>query len=267
MSSNSKSQSVVCSTMRGALLCAALGTTALTTLTVAPDAAHAACVAGAGVVGGPTSFNVNNTAVPLNLTNDCPAPGVSNIATVLPGNTVTTAVNDAINTGALQWEVNNQGTITSVNNIGVFYAAANGVVTNSGTINGIVAVSFNGGGNSTFTNNAGGIANGNLGTTIVLSGTGTVTNHGAINAPGFGNAVFIGAAGGIVNNTGTITSTNALGVSTFGGGTVTNAQGASITSSAGSVQFTTTGGTFINAGTVTSNLTNTAFIGSGDGDI
>lgn len=262
MSSNSNSQSSINSKLRSALLCAALGTTALTALTAAPDAAYAACVA----AGPANTFNVNNTAFPLNLTANCPAPGAANTVTVLPGNTVTNAGGNGITSGALQWDINNQGTITPLGGNGIEYNAANGVVTNSGTINGNTSVSFSGGGNSTFTNEVGGVANSNLGTTVNLGGTGTVTNHGTINSTGFGSGINIVGAGGVVNNTGTITVANALGVVSFGGGTVTNAQGASITSSTGSVQFTGISGTFINAGTVTSNLTATAFIGSAGGD-
>lgn len=262
MSLNSNSQLSVGSTVRGALLCAALGTTALTALTGVPDAAYAACVA----AGPANTFNVNNTLGPLNLTNDCPAPGPANTATVLAGNTVQNAGGTGITSGALQWEINNLGTINPLGN-GIDYTTANGVITNSGTINGNIAVLFSGGGNSTFTNETGGIAASNLGNTVSLTGTGTVTNRGALNSTGFGNGITIQGAAGVVNNTGSITSANGLGVVTFGGGTVTNAQGASITSSTGSVQFTTIGGTFINAGTVTSNVTTTAFIGSGAADI
>ncbi len=249
--------------VRAALICTALGTTALTALTAAPDAAYAACIA----AGPANTFNVNNTAFPLNLTANCPAPGAANSVTVLPGTTVTNAGGNGITSGALQWDINNQGTIIPLGGNGIEYNAANGVVTNSGTINGNTSVSFSGGGNSTFTNEVGGVANSNLGTTVNLGGTGTVTNHGTINSTGFGSGINIVGAGGVVNNTGTITVANALGVVSFGGGTVTNAQGASITSSTGSVQFTNIGGTFINAGTVTSNLTATAFIGSGGDDI
>jgi len=262
MSSNSNNQLSVSSTVRGALLCAALGTTALTALTAAPDTAHAACLA----AGPANTFNVNDTFVPLNLTNDCPAPGAANTATVLAGSNITNAGGAGITSGASQWEINNLGTITPLG-AGIDYTAANGVVSNSGTINGSIAVFFSGGGNSTFTNNVGGVVAGGGNHGVSLTGTGTVTNFGTISSTGFGIGVTIAAAAGTVDNSGTITS-QGVGISTFGaaGATVTNRQGGSITSVGAGVQFTTAAGTLVNAGTVTSTVTNTAFTGSGGDD-
>ncbi len=232
---------------------------------VNPDTAYADCVA----AGGANAFNIdnNNNAVALNLSNDCPGAGAANTATVLAGTTRTPAV-AGLSTGVQTWQINNLGTLLGFGfNPGVQYDGANGEVTNSGLIRGGRGVHFAGGGNSTFTNEQAGTVTGTLTQAVDLTGTGTVTNRGTITTTGFGNGVNITGAAGVVNNSGSITSANGLGVVTFGGGTVTNAQGGSITSSTGSVQFTTIGGTFINAGTVTSNLTNTVFIGSPQGDI
>jgi len=251
-----------------ALLCAALGTTALTALSLSSTPAYADCVA----AGGANAFNIdnNNNTVALNLTTGCPGAGAANTATVLAGTTLVPAAGAGLTTGAQGWQVNNLGTITGAGlSTGIEYTSANGEITNSGGVTGGAGINFAGGGNSTLTNEQTGTITGTLGQAVSLTGTGTVTNRGTIAATGFGSAINIAAAAGMVDNSGSITSNNALGISLAGlaGATVTNRQGASITSAGAGVQFTIGAGTLINAGTITSNVTGNAFLGSGGDDI
>lgn len=270
MSSSSNGRSSVNSNIRSALLCAALGTTALTALIANPDTAYADCVA----AGGANAFNIDNSnnATALDLSADCPGVGVgvTNTATVLAGTALNTAATSIV-TGAQGWEINNLGSITAPNNrIGIQYTGADGVIANSGTIIGGTAVQFAGGNNISFTNEQGGMVTAVQGIAVSMQGTGVVTNRGTItnnSALQFDSLVNIVGVGGTVDNSGSLIATTGRGVILQGGAgaTVVNREGASITVGSIGVQFGNAG-TLINAGTVASTTAGIAFAGSAGDD-
>ena len=263
MSSSIFRHSTVNSHVRNALLYAALGTTALTALTAAPDTAYADCVAT-----GPNTFNIdnNNNGTRLVLFNDCPGVGASNTVTILPGTNIlpNPGVSAAVNTGANNWNITNRGTLTGSGlNAGLIQGSDDSSLVNFGTLSGFFGLQVTGN-NNTVINEVGGQITDTGGRALATTGPVMVTNRGTIASTGL-SAVSVDS-GSTVLNSGTITSSG-VGIDAESGSTITNAQGGSITTTGIGVQFNTGASTFINSGTVTSNVVGTAFTGSGGDDV
>ena len=171
----------------------------------------------------------------------------------------------AVDTGANNWNITNQGTLTGSGlNAGLIQGSDDSSLVNFGTLSGFFGLQVTGN-NNTVTNEVGGQIRDTAGRTLVTLGTAIVTNRGTITHTGANSAVDV-ATGSTVLNSGTIVSSG-RDIGAANGSTVTNAQGASITTTGIGVQFTTGAATFINAGTVTSNVLGTAFTGSAGDDI
>lgn len=101
--------------------------------------------------------------------------------------------------------------------VGIYLDNANGSVFNAGSISGGNAVYLVGGGTVTNT----GVLTGTAGSAIASAG-GTVTNLAGGSVSGLSNGVNFFSGPGSVINAGTITGTNAFGVTLAGGGSVDN---------------------------------------------
>jgi Bacterial Ig-like domain len=131
----------------------------------------------------------------------------NNPVTITSAGSVTTTASgaDAIDGAAgTNWSITNAGTISSSQSYGVSFKGSGGSIVNSGTISGY-------GGSSGY------------GVDFEDGGTITNTSTGAIS--GGEDAIFVYAAAGTINNSGTISSSFDDGIGLFAGGSVINNAG------------------------------------------
>ncbi len=247
--------------MRAAFYCAALGTTALTGLTAAPQPARADCGPLVAVPNFLLDNNNNTTAVALDT--DC--AGVAAANTLFIPNTTNLSVGGAspISSAGLQWTITNNGSVQNAGaQDGIQLNGGNGSVTNAGTIRGNNGVNFGAAGVSTVDNQAGGLIVGVNANAINFQGgtNATVTNNGTINGSAFGAGVNMQSADGTIDNFSMITGTG-TGINMING-TVNNAAGATITTPGVAIQFGS--GRIVNMGTIASTVAGTAIAAGGN---
>jgi Bacterial Ig-like domain len=151
--------------------------------------------------------NVSGLSISSATTGPLTLAAGNNPVTITSAGSVTTTASgaDAIDGAAgTNWSITNAGTISSSQSHGVSFKGSGGTIVNSGTISGY---------------------SGSSGYGVDFEDGGTITNTSTGTISGGEDAIFVYAAAGTINNSGTISSSFDDGIGLFAGGSVVNNAG------------------------------------------
>jgi Bacterial Ig-like domain len=153
------------------------------------------------------TVNVSGLTISSATTGPLTLAAGNNPVTITSAGSVTTTASgaDAIDGAAgTNWSITNAGTISSSQSYGVSFKGSGGTIVNSGTISGY---------------------SGSSGYGVDFEDGGTITNTSTGAISGGEDAIFVYAAAGTINNSGTISSSFDDGIGLFAGGSVVNNAG------------------------------------------
>jgi hypothetical protein len=172
------------------------------------SATQAAASGGASSAAATDTFiNVSGLTISSATTGPLTLAAGNNPVTITSAGSVTTTASgaDAIDGAAgTNWSITNAGTISSSQSYGVSFKGSGGTIVNSGTISGY---------------------SGSSGYGVDFEDGGTITNTSTGAISGGEDAIFVYAAAGTINNSGTISSSFDDGIGLFAGGSVVNNAG------------------------------------------